>query len=469
MAMYGISIMPMIRKLNPSILQKWYADDGSMAGTLPDLLDAFKALETIGKAFGYFFNAPKCQLIVKNCIRKKAERIFKNTEVEITNCTRVLGSVIGERRACAEKTKDFTEKLITMIQKLAKFAKTSPQNAYACLTKGLQIKLTILSRTTPDMHQHFDTIENHIRTELITAITGKTNPEETMRKLFALPLRHGGLNIQHPDHQLNDCTNSCLIYNHFAACREDESQLSKLTIQIRQQNSKSLIERGNQVLNYMDKKEQFTVTLVSEKGSSNWLNALPLKKYGFNMNKSEFLGKLCLRYHWNLERTPEHWAFGEKWTIAHSLHCPKGGYTHLRHNEIRDCFGELLNQVCRYVEIEPKLLPLQGESFASNSVTKDNEARLDIKANGLWESRFNRTFFDVKVFNPHAKSCPKNTKDAYRYNESLKNLKYEKRIVEVEQSSFTPLSSHVPAEQAPTWQSHHKDSSEIEPQTRREF
>ena len=33
----------------------------------------------------------------------------------------------------------------------------------------------------------------------------------------------------------------------------------------------------------------------------------------------------------------------------------------------------------------------------------------------------------------------KNTKDAYRYHESLKKLKYEKRVVEVEQSSFTPL------------------------------
>ena len=224
MAMYGISIMPMIRKLNPSIVQKWYADDGSMAGTLPDLLDAFKTLKTIGKAFGYFVNAPKCQLIVRNCLHKKAERISKNSEVEITDGNRVLGSVIGERRFCAEKTKDFTEKMITMIQKLAKFAKTSPQNAYACLTKCLQSKLTFMSRTTPDMHQHFDTIENHIKTELITAITGKPNPDETMRKLLALPLRYGGLNIQHPDQRLNDYTNSCLISDAFAACREDEPQ-----------------------------------------------------------------------------------------------------------------------------------------------------------------------------------------------------------------------------------------------------
>ena len=87
MAMYGISIMPMITKFNPSIVQKWYVDDGSMAGTLPDLLDAFKTLETTGKAFGYFVNATKCQPIVKNCSRKKAERISKNSEVEITDGT----------------------------------------------------------------------------------------------------------------------------------------------------------------------------------------------------------------------------------------------------------------------------------------------------------------------------------------------------------------------------------------------
>ena len=74
-----------------------------------------------------------------------------------------------------------------MIQKLAQFPKTSPQNAYACLTKGLQSKLTFMSRTTPDMHQHFDTIENHIKTELITAITGKPNPDEISTSHFLTP------------------------------------------------------------------------------------------------------------------------------------------------------------------------------------------------------------------------------------------------------------------------------------------
>ena len=49
------------------------------------------------------------------------------------------------------------------------------------------------------------------------------------------------------------------------------------------------------------------------------------------------------------------------------------------------------------------------------------------------------TYFDVKIFNPLAKSCPKNIPDANNYHETLKKSKYEKRICNVENSSFHPL------------------------------
>ena len=98
-----------------------------------------------------------------------------------------------------------------------------------------------------------------------------------------------------------------------------------------------------------------------------------------------------------------------------------------------------MNEVCNDVEIEPHLQSLQGESFDNKTTSTEDDARLDIKANGLWGSRFCRTFFDVKIFNPHAKSCPKNTKEAYKYHENVKKLKYEQRILDIEQSSFTPL------------------------------
>ena len=70
----------------------------------------------------------------------------------------------------------------------------------------------------------------------------------------------------------------------------------------------------------------------------------------------------------------------------------------MRNDEIRDTFAHLMSEVCYDVETEPKPQSLQGES------PTDEDAPLDVKADGLWGSRFSRTFIAVKVFNPHAKT-----------------------------------------------------------------
>ena len=98
-----------------------------------------------------------------------------------------------------------------------------------------------------------------------------------------------------------------------------------------------------------------------------------------------------------------------------------------------------MDEVCHDVAIEPHLQSLQVESFDNRTTTTEDDARLDIKANGLWGSRFCKTFFDVKIFNPHARKCPRNTKEAYKHHENAKKLKYQQRIQDIEQSSFTPL------------------------------
>ena len=70
----------------------------------------------------------------------------------------------------------------------------------------------------------------------------------------------------------------------------------------------------------------------------------------------------------------------------------------------------------------------------------EQNARLDVAANGVWGGRFERTFFDVRVFNPFAKSnmdTPLAT--TYRRHENDKRRQYEQRVIQVEHSSFVPL------------------------------
>ena len=56
----------------------------------------------------------------------------------------------------------------------------------------------------------------------------------------------------------------------------------------------------------------------------------------------------------------------------------------LRHNEVRDFTGKLLNEVCKDVRKEPSLLALNGEQMNHRRANKNDEARLDISATGFW-------------------------------------------------------------------------------------
>ena len=122
------------------------------------------------------------------------------------------------------------------------------------------------------------------------------------------------------------------------------------------------------------------------------------------------------------------------------LACARGGFPILRHNEIRDVTADLLSEVCHDVRTEPDLQPLTGESLVSRSSVTSEGARLDIAVNGFWGGRYERTYLDVRVFNPHAPSN-RNTSitNCYRKHEAEKKRAYEQRIREVEHSSFTPL------------------------------
>ena len=95
--------------------------------------------------------------------------------------------------------------------------------------------------------------------------------------------------------------------------------------------------------------------------------------------------------------------------------------------------ANLLSEVCNDVCIEADLQPINGEQLTGNV---EDGARLDIAANGFWGGWFERTYIDVRVFNPHA---PFNRhSNCYRKHELEKKRQYEQRVREVEHASFTP-------------------------------
>ena len=121
------------------------------------------------------------------------------------------------------------------------------------------------------------------------------------------------------------------------------------------------------------------------------------------------------------------------------MSCQKGGFISIRHDEIRDITCSLLKEVCSDVTKEPLLQPLQGEEFNYQTAKVEQEARVDISARGFW-NRGQKSFFDLRVFNPLALCYSRLSLDAsHAMNERDKIRKYSERIINVEQGTFTPL------------------------------
>ena len=185
---------------------------------------------------------------------------------------------------------------------------------------------------------------------------------------------------------------------------------------------------------------KYLVDLAQEKGASTWLTSLPLEEFGFSLHKGAFRDALALRHGWMPLNTPTKCACGTHFSVEHSLSCPKGGFPSIRHNEVRDMVGSWLSEVCNDVCIEPTLQPITGETLSGASAIMGDGARLDVAANGFWGGRYERAYFDVKIFNLHAPSNRQQCLAAtYRRHERIKTRAYEQHVREVEHGSFTPL------------------------------
>ena len=236
--MYGIALLPLMDLVNEEgVLQKWYADAGNAAGSIESLRNLFEKLKLHGPAFGY--NVTNCHLITKDSSLDKAKDLFKDENVELVGGHCILGSDIGLSEAChAFQSSKLTE-YADIVNRLASHAKKSPQNVYHAFTKGVHHKLTFLSRTTPNMENTLQNTESLLTTKLIPNVTGRGQPSVTERRLFALPLSKGGLNIFSPEDRRNDLQWSKAVTSHL-----DEENLT--TAEAKQHATVNMIKKQKQ-------------------------------------------------------------------------------------------------------------------------------------------------------------------------------------------------------------------------------
>ena len=414
MPLYALAMVPLIRRIaTEGAVQSWYADDSTAGGKLVKLRDWWTALTDHGPSFGYFPNASKSVLLVKPEHRHLADKIFKDTAIQVqADGHRYLGAVLGSPSFCTNYVSKKVVEWCQEVKKLATYALTQPQAAYTALTYGLRHKWSFIARTIPGTADQFKPLEEVIKEYFIPALTGCMPPGDLDRLVFALPCRDGGLGLINPCSLSSQFDSSVSItialveriiqQDHSMSGVAAATSLAKSAV--RSASRRQAQELAVAVRAKCDQDRRRILELASEKSASSWLTCCPLKRFGFILHKGAFRDALALRYGWLPSRLPSTYACGKRFDVAHALSCSTGGYPAMRHNELRNTTALLLREVAKDVSIEPPLQPLTGERLRFRSAILDDGARLDIAASGVWGSQFERTFFHIRVFNPHAVS-----------------------------------------------------------------
>ena len=447
MAFYAASTTLLSENHDLETLKKvFYADDGAGAGTLDDLMEWWKELQVKGPILGYFPNAKKTWLIVKPEHASRASHLFPDINVTSEGHP-YLGSFIGNRASTVKFVEDKINEWKKDVDALVQIATSEPQLAYNAYVYGTSRRWQFVCRTTPHISGSMQELETEIRQKLLPAILGGNEVTDHMRIIYSLPARSGGLGIQNPEKDANFEYNNSLmmtkqltdaIYRQDNCLLIDEEEQSRLRSEV----TKRKTERCSNLKKYLSEnipaRNFKMLELASEKGASIWLTTLPLKEYGFRLNKQQFVDAICLRYNLRLFDVPKKCACGEDYSVNHCLTCRNGGFVIMRHNAVRNTAHELLKEVCKDVRLEPALLPVTGEELPAGTNCRDG-ARADVSALGLW-TPLNRAFLDIRVFNPLAQSnWQMDIKDMYRHHEEQKKREYNARIMQIEKGTFMPV------------------------------
>ena len=452
MAFYGLCTNPILQSLKknkPSVYQVWLADDATGAGNLQDLKEWWDLIRAEGIKYGYYVKPSKSWIVLKNPEKlNECQEIFESSPINITvEGKRHLGAAIGSQIHKDEYIDNMIEKWKKNIESLSKIAKSQPHAAYAAYIHAEQHKHTYFMRTIPGISENLKTLDETITNLFIPALFG-SELNDNDRDILSLPIREGGLGIkkvsENADNSFAASSKITLPLVTEIIKQSDELPDAEEVMKARSTTVSQLkqmeTQKFDEVKQRQDPATKRALEHLSEPGASSWLGALPLESQGFNLTKGEFQDALALRYHKPVKNLPEKCPCEEPFTIVHANNCHRGGFVDARHNTIRDLECELLKSAgLRDVQCESPLQPVVNRNGYKKTAILDDDARIDIRARGFWRNGQN-AFFDVRVTNADAESQEDSSiKSILRKHETTKKCNYNRRVMEVEHGSFTPL------------------------------
>ena len=387
------------------------------------------------------------RLIVKDPEKvNECKQIFAGTINITVEGKRHLGAVIGSEEFKDIYINEKINKWVSNIQKLSEIAQSQPHAAYAAYIHGEQHKYNYFTRTIANISDNLQPLDDVINNTFIPALFGD-EISDNERDIISLPVKLGGLGIRKVGNNSNHAYETSQKITK-PLCKQIHVQSEELPNVTEVKNAKTKAVDTHKarekvihdsIIEVQNPRMKRTLGQLSEQGASSWLGALPIESLGLNLNKGEFQDALAIRYNRTIKNLPSNCPCGASFTVTHALNCHLGGFVNARHDIIRDEECKLLKAVCNDVQSEPLLQPVINRHGYKKTAKLEDDVRLDAKARGFWRDG-QVAYFDVCVTNADCMSQQNaSVKSILRGHEMRKKLYYNRRIMEIEHGSFTPL------------------------------
>ena len=216
-----------------------------------------------------------------------------------------MGSYIGTEKG----VEDFIEEQIKVwcndLTELARIAAAEPQLAYCAYLYGVSKKWLYVMRTTPNISHLFKNLEHVIQEDFMPAILGKSFIDDDVREILCLPARYGGMSMGNVAEYANrEYQNSVemtaqlalSIVNQDNTLNINQGEIDQVKLDIKAAREKFYKEKHQNLLQQLKPSIARQLELISEPGVSCILTSLPLKEFGFAMNKTEFHDYIAFRF-----------------------------------------------------------------------------------------------------------------------------------------------------------------------------
>ena len=259
------------------------------------------------------------------------------------------------------------------------------------------------------------------------------------------PTRFGGLAI-------NTCRWAEESKELFARCEETSKELKRKLVS--NDNSLPSIQENKeyrklkeaqlrrivrqQIDDTQNPQDKRRIEELSLKGTSAWLNAVPIRAEGRYVPKAEFQDAIRMRVGIEPDGMSRICICGQRNSVIHAKNCHRGGYVNLRHDSVRNFIYDKACLVFSDVEKEARLKPVEEQTLNPGANTSVG-ARSDVRV-GSFTRPFQHTHFDIKIINTQADShALYNPRLALKKAEEGKDRAYKERIEKVENGLFVPL------------------------------